>query len=102
MDTITHGLAGYAVAKTGLARDTGRWGVIAGVAASLFPDADGLFTSFYGTEFTLKYHRGLTNSILLVVPVSLLFAWLFVKISGKKRFQTFFLTFWTSSLLLEL
>jgi inner membrane protein len=91
MDTITHGLAGYAVAKTGLARDTGRWGVIAGVAASLFPDADGLLASFYGTEFTLKYHRGLTNSILLVVPISLLFAWLFVKISGKKRFQTFFL-----------
>lgn len=91
MDTITHGLAGYAAVKTGLARDTGRWGVIAGVAASLFPDADGLFASFYGTEFTLKYHRGLTNSILLVVPISLLFAWLFVKISGKKRFQTFFL-----------
>ena len=91
MDTITHGLAGYAVAKTGLARDTGRWGVIAGVAASVFPDADGLFASFYGTEFTLKYHRGLTNSVFLVVPVSLVFAWLFVKISGKKRFQTFFL-----------
>ena len=91
MDTITHGLAGYAVAKTGLARDTGRWGVIAGVAASIFPDADGLIASFHGTEFTLKYHRGLTNSILLVVPISLLFAWLFVKISGKKRFQTFFL-----------
>ena len=91
MDTITHGLAGYAVAKTGLAKDTGRWGVIAGVAASLFPDIDGLFASFYGTEFTLKYHRGLTNSIFLMVPISLLFAWLFVKISGKKRFQTFFL-----------
>ena len=91
MDTITHGLAGYAVAKTGLARDTGRWGVIAGVAASLFPNADGPFAYFYGTEFTLKYHRGLTNSILLVVPISLLFAWLFVKISGKKRFQTFFI-----------
>ena len=91
MDTITHGLAGYAVAKTGLARDTGRWGVIAGVAASLLPDADSLFASYYGTEFTLKYHRGFTNSILLVVPISLLFAWLFVKISGKRRFQTFFL-----------
>jgi inner membrane protein len=91
MDTITHGLAGYAVAKTGLTRDTGRWGVIAGVTASVFPDVDNLLRSLYGTEFILKHHRGLTNSVLLVVPFSLLFAWLFVKISGKRRFQTFFL-----------
>ena len=85
MDTITHGLAGYAVAKTGLTRDTGRWGVIAGVTASVFPDVDNLLRSFYGTEFILKHHRGLTNSVLLVVPFSLLFAWLFAKISGKRR-----------------
>ena len=91
MDTITHALAGYVVARTGLTGDTGRWGVIAGVLASLFPDADGLFSFFYGTEFTLRYHRGLTNSILLVVPFSLLFAWVFVKVSGKRRFQRFFL-----------
>ncbi len=91
MDTITHVIVGYAVVKTGLTKDTGTWGVIAGVTASLFPDVDGLLAFFYGTEFTIKYHRGLTNSILLVVPVSLLFAWLFVKISGKKRFETFFI-----------
>ena len=98
MDTITHGLAGYAVAKTGLTRDTGRWGVIAGVTASLFPDVDNLLRSFYGTEFILRHHRGLTNSVLLVVPFSLLFAWLFVKISGKRRFQTFFLIWLVESL----
>ena len=91
MDTITHGLAGYVVAKTGLTRDTGRWGVVAGVAASLFPDADNLLGAFYGTEFTLRYHRGLTNSLLMVIPFSLLFAWLFTKISKKRRFWTFFL-----------
>lgn len=91
MDTVTHGLAGYVIARTGLARDTGTWGVIAGVSASLFPDADGLLGNFFGTEFYLKYHRGLTNSLFLVVPLSLLFAWLFVKLSGKKRFWTFFL-----------
>ena len=70
MDPVTHGLAGYVVAKTGLTRDTGRWGVVAGVIASLFPDVDSLLGPFVGTEFTLKYHRGLTNSIFLVVPFS--------------------------------
>ena len=91
MDTVTHGLAGYAIAKTGLSRDTGRWGITAGVLASVFPDVDSLLGPFLGTEFTIRYHRGLTNSLFLVVPFSLLFAWLFNKISGKKRYWTFFL-----------
>jgi inner membrane protein len=91
MDTVTHGLAGYVVAKTGLTRDTGRWGVIAGVLASILPDIDSLLGPFVGTEFTIRYHRGLTNSLLLTVPFSLFFAWLFFKISGEKRYGTFFL-----------
>ncbi len=90
MDTVTHGLAGYVIAKTGLTGDTGRWGTAAGVAASLFPDIDTLGGTFLGAEFTLKYHRGLTNSLFLVVPLSLLFAWIFVRLSGKRKFWTFF------------
>jgi len=91
MDTVTHALAGYVVAKTGLTGDTGKWGVAAGVLASVFPDVDGLLEPFFGTEFTLMYHRGITNSLFLVVPFSLFFAWLFKKISGKNRYWTFFL-----------
>jgi inner membrane protein len=99
MDTVTHGLAGYVVAKTGLAGDTGKWGVVAGVSAALFPDLDIILGPFVGTEFTIKYHRGITNSLFLIVPLSLFFAWLFVKISGKKRFGTFFLIWAVESLL---
>jgi membrane-bound metal-dependent hydrolase YbcI (DUF457 family) len=91
MDPITHGLAGYVVAKTGLTRDTGRWGVTAGVLASLFPDVDSLLGPFVRTEFTIKYHRGLTNSLFLAVPFALFLAWLFNKISGQKKYGTFFL-----------
>ena len=91
MDTITHALAGYVIAKTGLARDTGKWGTIAGVSAAVFPDMDLVLRPLFSTEFTLKYHRHLTNSFFLIVPVSLLFAWLFVRISGVRRFWTFFL-----------
>ena len=91
MDTVTHALAGYAIAKTGLTRDTGRWGLTAGVLASVFPDVDSLLGPFLGTEFIVRYHRGLTNSLFLAVPFSLFLAWLFGKISGKKRYWTFFL-----------
>lgn len=89
MDTTTHALAGYIIAKTGIARDTGKWGTIAGVSASVFPDID-LILAFLGTEFSLKYHRNFTNSVFLVIPFSLVFAWVFVKISRVRRFWTFF------------
>jgi inner membrane protein len=100
MDTVTHGLAGYVVAKTGLTRDTGKWGVLAGVSAALFPDLDMVVSTFLGSEFTIKYHRGITNSLFLVVPLSLFFAWLFVKLSGKRRFGTFFLI-WAVEILIH-
>ncbi len=98
MDTPTHALAGYMIAKTGLTRDTGKWGTIAGVSAAIFPDLDLVLRPFLTTEFTLKYHRYLTNSVVLIVPFSLLFALLFVKISRVRRFWTFFLI-WTVELL---
>jgi inner membrane protein len=98
MDTTTHALAGYMIAKTGLTRDTGKWGTIAGVSAAIFPDMDLVLRPFLTAEFMLKYHRYLTNSVVLIIPFSLLFAWLFVKISKVKRFWTFFLI-WAVELL---
>ena len=98
MDTTTHALAGYMIAKTGLTKDTGKWGTIAGVSASIFPDVDLVLRPFLSMELLLKYHRHLTNSVLLIIPFSLLFAWLFVKISGVRRFRTFFLI-WVVELL---
>ncbi len=91
MDTTTHALAGYMIAKTGLTKDTGKWGTIAGVSAAIFPDVDLVLTPFLRTEFSLQFHRNLTNSVFLIIPFSLIFAWLFVKISGVRRFWTFLL-----------
>lgn len=93
MDTTTHALAGYIIVKTGLNKDTGRWGTIAGVTGSIFPDLDGILGIFLGTEFMIKYHRGLTNSIFFIVPISILFAWFFVRLSGVKKFWSFFIIF---------
>lgn len=98
MDTVTHALAGYMIARTDLTRDTGRWGIIAGVLSSVFPDVDNTLGIFFGTEFYVKYHRSLPNSFFLVIPLSLLFAWLFVKVSKVKKFWSFFLI-WVVELL---
>lgn len=98
MDTVTHALAGYMIARTDLTRDTGRWGIIAGVLSSVFPDVDNVLGIFFGTEFYVKYHRSIANSFFLVIPLSLLFAWLFAKVSKVKKFWSFFLI-WVVELL---
>lgn len=89
MDTTTHALSGYILARAGLNENTGKWGSIAAVTAAIFPDVD-LFLAALGPELSIEHHRSLTNSIFLVIPFSLLFAWLFVKISKVKRFWSFF------------
>jgi inner membrane protein len=89
MDTTTHALSGYVMARAGLNESTGKWGSIAAVAAAIFPDVD-LFLAAFGPEFSVEHHRSLTNSIFLLVPFSLFFAWLFVKISKINRFWSFF------------
>ena len=90
MDTTTHALAGYVIAKTGISGDTGKWGAITGVTAAVLPDVD-LFLGLLGTEISLKYHRNLTNSVFLIIPLSLVLAWAIVRISKVRRFWTFFL-----------
>lgn len=89
MDTTTHALSGYILAKAGLNRSTGKWGTIAAVTASIFPDLD-LVLGIFGIEFSIKYHRGLTNSVFLIIPFSFLLALLFVKISKIRKFWSFF------------
>jgi inner membrane protein len=79
------------IAKTGLSRDTGKWGPIASVAASVLPDVDGVLSPFISTESYLEVHRSLTNSVFLVIPFSLFLAWLFCKFSRMRRFGTFFM-----------
>lgn len=89
METATHALTGYVIARAGLSKGTGKWGTIAAVTASIFPDVDVLL-GIFGSEFALRYHRGLTNSVFLIIPFSFLFSFLFVKISKVRKFWRFF------------
>ena len=89
MDTATHALTGYVMARAGLNRGLGKWGDRAAVAAAIFPDLD-LLSNLFGTEAALRFHRSLTNSIFLLVPFSLFFAWILCRISGIRKFRSFF------------
>jgi membrane-bound metal-dependent hydrolase YbcI (DUF457 family) len=89
MDAATHALTGYMMARAGLNKGLGKWGDRAAVAAAIFPDLD-LLSNLFGTEAGLKFHRSLTNSIFLLVPFSLFFAWILCRISGVRKFWSFF------------
>lgn len=62
MDNITHTLTGVALANAGLKRKT-RYAMLALVVGSNLPDID-IVSEFWGTATYLKYHRGITHSIL--------------------------------------
>lgn len=62
MDNLTHTLTGFALSQAGLKRKT-RYAAWALVIGSNLPDVDGV-TRFWGSAAYLKYHRGITHSIL--------------------------------------
>jgi inner membrane protein len=62
MDNLTHTLTGLALAQTGLKRRT-RYATWALVVGSNLPDIDAV-SRFWGSAEYLKYHRGITHSIL--------------------------------------
>jgi len=63
MDNLTHSLVGLAAAKAGLERLSPRTTVLC-IVASNAPDLDVLTLVFGDRWTTLKYHRGITHSII--------------------------------------
>ncbi len=62
MDNLTHTLTGLALAQVGLKRKT-RYAAWTLVIGSNLPDLDSV-SRFWGTADYLKYHRGITHSLL--------------------------------------
>ena len=90
MDPITHGLAGAVIARAGFSKSLGKWGPVAGVLAALSPDSD-FILSFFNEEIFLRYHRGITHSLILLPIYSLFWALFFNRISKTQRFYYFYL-----------
>lgn len=78
MDTITHAVAGAAIAMAVKDR-VGKAGVAAVMAATLAPDAD-LVVQVFSPELYLKYHRVVLNSLPVALALSTVIAaaaWLY-------------------------
>jgi len=89
MDTITHTLAGAVIAKAINDEKIGNWGTIAGLTVGFFPDSD-FVLGLINRQFYLEYHRDFTHSLLLIPFYALFFSWLFVKISKRQYFWSYF------------
>jgi inner membrane protein len=73
VDNLTHTLTAIALSHAGPNRKT-RYATLTMIVGANLPDID-LATRFWGSATYLKYHRGITHSILGVTVLALLLAW---------------------------
>ncbi len=93
MDTVTHGLTGWLVARTLPDKWKGEHPAIAtGVVTlgSVLPDADNA-ASLLGSELYLRVHRGISHSLLGISVSSLVVALLFARFGRWKDAKRLFL-----------
>src|SRR2546425_11547494 len=83
MDNLTHTLTGVALSQAGLNRKT-RFATLALVIGSNLPDVD-IVTRLAGSATYLKYHRGITHSVLGVIVLSALLAGAIYYLGGAAR-----------------
>lgn len=89
MDSITHTLTGAVIARAIDDEKIGNWGTIAGLAMGFFPDSD-FVLGLFNRQFYLEYHRDFTHSLILIPVYALFFSWVFVKISRRPYFWSFY------------
>jgi inner membrane protein len=89
MDSITHTLTGAVIAKAIGDEKVGNWGTIAGLSMGFFPDTD-FVLGLFNRQFYLEYHRDFTHSLILIPFYALFFSWVFVKISKRPHFWSFY------------
>ena len=89
MDSITHALTGAVIARAIDDEKIGNWGTLAGLATGFFPDTD-FVLGLFNRQFYLEYHRDFTHSLLLIPFYALFFSWIFVKLSKRNHFWSFY------------
>lgn len=76
MDPVTHTLSGVLLSRTGFYQKWGRPATIALVAGAVMPDIDHITLRLLGPVAYLKYHRGFTHSLIGIIPLAALIAFL--------------------------
>jgi len=83
VDNLTHTLTAVAIGQAGLNRKT-RFATLTVILGANLPDID-LVASFGGSATYLKYHRGITHSILGATVLALLLAWIVWTLGRKAK-----------------
>jgi len=89
VDSITHTLTGALIAGAIDDERVGNWGTVAGLAMGAFPDSD-FVLGLFNRQFYLEYHRDFTHSLILIPFYALFFSWVFVKVSKRPHFWSFY------------
>lgn len=89
MDSLTHTLTGAVIAKAIQDEKIGRWGILAGMTAGIFPDSDFLL-GLIDRQFSIQYHRDFTHSLLLIPFYALFIGWFFAKVSKIPHLWRFY------------
>ena len=90
MDTITHGLIGSLGSKTGYYQKFGKIATYSFLFGSVFPDVD-VIVAVLGPDFTLRYHRGITHS-LIAVPLFSILVMSLLLLSSKESLSSLIVT----------
>lgn len=90
MDTVTHGLTGWLVARAIPSENGRREATAAVVVGSLLPDADNV-ASLFGGELYIRIHRGLSHSFAGLAVTSLLVALILYRFGKWKDLKKLFL-----------
>lgn len=86
MDTVTHGLIGALGSRAGFSQKIGRVATIAFVIGAVFPDID-IVVSIFGPEFSLRYHRGITHSVIAAPFFALILGAIIYRFSSYKNLR---------------
>ncbi len=89
MDSMTHILTGGMISMAIDDKKVGNWGTIAGLTVGFFPDTDFVF-GLFNRKFYLEYHRDFTHSLILIPFYALLLSWVFVKLSKRPYFWSYY------------
>ncbi len=86
---MTHILTGGVISRAIDDKKVGIWGTIAGLAVGFFPDTD-FVLGLFNRKFYLEYHRDFTHSLILIPLYALFFSWVFVKLSKRPYFWSYY------------
>jgi membrane-bound metal-dependent hydrolase YbcI (DUF457 family) len=90
MDTVTHGLAGWLIARAIPSDPARKEATAAVVIGSVLPDADNV-ASLFGSELYLRIHRGISHSLAGMAVTSILVALLLYRFGKWKDLKKLYL-----------